>query len=121
MDTKIIRTEFPKDAQQFITAFMSAYELAKELHNEDSYTYHTVEVEVPYDRMIYVSFNHRDVAVNMALVRIGNITVFADDIGLMESTPGNYVMMLMNKGDCIALAYFSFVKESAITVSEMFN
>lgn len=121
MKTQIIRTEFPKDAQQFNTAFMSAYVLAKELHNEDPHTYHTVEVEVPYDRMIYVSFNHRDIAVNTALVRIGNITVFADNIGLMESTPGNYVMTLMNKGECIALSYFSFVKESAITVSEMSN
>lgn len=121
MNTKIIRTEFPKNAQQFSTAFMSAYELAKELHNDYPCNYHTVEVEVPYDRMIYVSFNHRDVAVNTALVRIGNITVFADDIGLMESTPGNYVMTLMNKGECVALHYFRFPTESAISVSEMSN
>lgn len=121
MNTKMVRTEFPKDEQQFNSALMSAYYLAKELHNDDPYSYHTVEVEVPYERMIYISFNHRDIAVNTALVRIGNITVFADDIGLYESTPGNYVMTLMNKGECIALSYFSFVKECAVTVSEMSN
>lgn len=121
MKTKIIRTEFPKDAQQFTTAFMNAYELAKELHNEDPHSYHSVEVEVPYEQMMYVSFNHRDIAVNTALVRIGSITVFADDIGLIESTPDNYVMSFMNKGECIALSYFRFVNESAITVAEMVN
>lgn len=121
MKTQIIRTEFPKDEQQFSTAFMSAYELAKKLHNEDPSSYHFMEVEVPYDQLMSMSFNGRDAGINVALVRIGNITVFADDIGLIESTPGNYVMSLMNKGECIALSYFSFVKESAITVSEMSN
>lgn len=121
MKTQIIRTEFPKDAQQFSTAFMSAYELAKNLHNDYPCIYHFVEVEVPYDQMLSMSFNGRDAGINVALVRIGSITVFADDIGLIESTPGNYVMSLMNKGECIALSYFSFPKESAITVSEMTN
>lgn len=121
MNTRIIRTEFPKDADQFNRTFMGAYELAKECHHDYPAYYHFVEVEVPCDQIISVSFNGRDSGASVALVRFGNTTVFADDVRLVESIPGNYVMTLMHKGECVALHYFRFPVESAITVSEMTN
>lgn len=119
MNTRIIRTEFPEDAEQFTNAFMSAYELAKTCHQQEPTKYHFVEVEVPCDQIISVSFNGRNTGVNVSIVRIGSTSVFADNIGLLESTPDNYVMTLTHKGECIALHYFGFPVDSCITVSEL--
>lgn len=116
MNTRIIRTEFPTDEEQFTNALMSAYELAKSIHQTENDKYHFVDVEVPCDEIINLSFNAGS---SVTLVRFGSTTVFADSIGLLETTPGEYTMHMTWRGECIALHYFRFPTESAITVAEM--
>ena len=116
MNTRIIRTEFPADAGQFIDAFMNAYELASTYHHADNDKYHFVDVEVPCEQIINLSFNAGS---SVTLARFGSTTVFADSIRLLETTPEAYTMIMSYKGECVALHYFRFPVESAITVAEM--